>query len=138
MIVIDTNVLSELMRPTPDPAVVAWMSTVMPGDAATTAVTIAEIGHGIARLPMGKRREQLTQVFASLSAEIAHEVLPFDLAAAECFPGIAQARESAGRPMDELDGMIAAICASRGAALATRNERDFEGTGVDVVNPWAA
>lgn len=138
MIVINTNVLSELMRSTPDPAVVSWVGTVMPGEATTTAVTVAEIGHGIARLSKGKRRDRLAEVFASLVDEIAHEILPFDLAAAECFPAIARAREQSGRPIDELDGMIAAICVSRGAALATRNTRDFEDTGIDLVNPWVA
>ena len=138
MIVIDTNVLSELMRPSPAPEVLAWMSTVSPGDAATTSVTIAEIGHGLRRLPRGKRRALLEDAFESLRAELDREVLPFDLEAAEHYARIAEQREASGKHIDPLDCMIAAICACRGAALATRNGRDFDGTGLDIINPWDA
>jgi predicted nucleic acid-binding protein len=138
MIVIDTNVLSELMRPSPDPRVVAWMSTVTPGEAATTSITIAEIGHGLRRLPRGKRRARLEDAFDSLVIELDREILAFDREAADHYARISQQLETAGKPIDQLDGMIAAICASRAAALATRNERDFEGTGIAIVNPWRA
>jgi len=138
MIVIDTNVLSELMRPSPDPRVVAWMSTVTPGEAATTSITIAEIGHGLRRLPRGKRRARLEDAFDSLVIELDREILAFDREAADHYARISQQLETAGKPIDQLDGMIAAICASRAAALATRNERDFEGTGSAIVNPWRA
>ena len=138
MIVIDTNVLSELMRPSPDPRVVAWMSTVAPGEAVTTSVTIAEIGHGLRRLPRGKRRARLEDAFDSLVIELDREILAFDREAADHYARISQQREAAGKPIDQLDCMIGAICASRAAALATRNERDFEGTGIAIVNPWRA
>ena len=138
MIVIDTNVLSELMRPSPDPRVVAWMSTVTPGEAATTSITIAEIGHGLRRLPRGKRRARLEDAFDSLVIELDREILAFDREAADHYARISQQLETAGKPIDQLDGMIAAICASRAAALATRNERDFEGSGIAIVNPWRA
>ena len=137
MIVIDTNVLSELMRPLPEPAVLAWMSTVGPGQAATTSITIAEIGQGLARLPTGKRRALLEDAFASLLDELDREILAFDRAAAEHYARISHQRESAGKPIDPLDCMIAAICASRGASLATRNQRDFDGTGLEIINPWS-
>ena len=136
MIVIDTNVLSELMRPSPDPGVVAWMSTVAPGEAATTSITIAEIGHGLRRLPRGKRRARLEGAFDSLVIELDREILAFDREAADHYARISQQRETAGKPIDQLDCMIAAICASRAAALATRNERDFDETGIAIVNPW--
>lgn len=136
MIVIDTNVLSELMRPQPAPEVLAWMSTVMPGDASTTSVTIAEIGQGLRRLPRGRRRTVLEEAFTSLLTELDREVLPFDLEAAEHYVRIAELRETAGKHIDPLDCMIAAICSYRGASLATRNERDFDGTGVEIINPW--
>ncbi len=138
MIVIDTNVLSELMRPSPDPRVVAWIAQVMPGEATTTAITMAEIDQGIQRLPRGRRRAGLEEIFRSLLVDIAHDVLPFDREAAGHYALISRRRETAGRPIDQLDCMIAAICASRSATLATRNERDFEGSGIDVTNPWTA
>ena len=138
MIVIDTNVLSELMRPSPDPRVVAWMSTVAPGEAVTTSVTIAEIGHGLRRLPRGKRRARLEDAFDSLVIELDREILAFDREAADHYARISQQREAAGKPIDHRDCMIGAICASRAAALATRNERDLEGTGIAIVNPWRA
>ena len=137
MIVIDSNVLSELMRPKPNATVVAWMRTLAPSEATTTAVTTAEIGYGLGRLPEGKRRRHLIQVFETLLSDISPDVLPFDAAAAESYPQIALTREASGRPIDPLDCMIAAICRSRGAFLATRNERDFDDTGVEVINPWA-
>lgn len=136
MIVIDTNVLSELMRPRPAPEVLAWMGTVGSGQAATTSITIAEIGQGLRRLPQGKRRALLEDAFASLLDELDREILAFDRAAAEHYARISQQRETAGKPIDPLDCMIAAICASRGASLVTRNERDFDGTGLAIVNPW--
>lgn len=138
MIVIDTNVLSELMRPSPDPRVVAWIAQVMPGEATTTAITMAEIDQGIQRLPRGRRRAGLEEIFRSLLVDIAHDVLPFDREVAGHYALISRRRETAGRPIDQLDCMIAAICASRAATLATRNERDFEGTGIRVTNPWTA
>jgi predicted nucleic acid-binding protein len=114
------------------------MSTVSPGEAATTSITIAEIGHGLRRLPRGKRRARLEDAFDSLVIELDREILAFDLEAADHYARISQQREAAGKPIDQLDCMIAAICASHAAALATRNERDFEGTGIAIVNPWRA
>jgi predicted nucleic acid-binding protein len=136
MIVIDTNVLSELMRPLPDPGVLAWMSTIGPGQAATTSITIGEIGLGLRRLPRGKRHARLEAAFESLLGELDREILAFDRAAAEHYARISQQRETEGKRIDPLDCMIAAICASRGASLATRNQRDFDGTGLEIINPW--
>lgn len=136
MIVIDTNVLSELMRPMPDTRVVEWIGTVAPGDASTTAITIAEIGHGLRRLPTGRRRERLEEIFKALLGELGGDVLPFDGSAADSYSHIAIGREAAGRPIDPLDCMIAAVCLSRGAVLATRNGCDFEGVGIEIIDPW--
>ena len=137
MIVLDTNVLSELMRPHPDERVVAWMDGIQPSEASTTAITVAEIDAGLRPLPAGKRRARLEGIFRSLISDVADHVLPFDREAAEHYAHISHSRESLGRPIDHIDCMIAAICLARGAALATRNERDFEATGVDLVNPWS-
>ena len=136
MIVIDTNVLSELMRPLPDPQVVAWVDSLAPGEAVTTSITMAEVGQGLRRLPPGKRRTLLTEIFQALITHLDREILSFDRDAAGHYARIAVARESTGRSIDQLDCMIAAICVAHGAVLATRNERDFEGAGVEIINPW--
>lgn len=138
MIVVDANVLSEIMRSSPNPRVIAWIMGVQPGEAATTTITVAENDLGLQRLPRGKRRARLEEIFQLLLSDIARELLPFDGEAASHYARISQSREAAGKPIDQLDCMIAAICASRAAPLATRNERDFEGTGIRVTNPWTA
>ena len=138
MIVVDTNVLSELMRSSPDPRVVAWIMGVQPGEAATTAITMAEIDLGLQRLPRGKRRARLEEIFQLLLSDIARELLPFDGEAASHYARISQSRDAADRPIDQRDCMIAAICALRAATLVSRNQRNLEGTGIAIVNPWQA
>ena len=134
MIVIDTNVVSEMMRGEPDQKVVAWSETV--GRLYTTAVTLAEVGYGIARLPEGHRKDRLTATAANVFADFDEVIVAFDARGARRYGPIVADRERAGRPIATADAQIAAICAAREATLATRNTGDFEGTGINLVNPW--
>ncbi len=136
MIIIDTNVVSELMRPTPAAQVQSWAASQSGRDLYTTAITVAEIRYGIERLPAGRRRDELASTAAAIFARFAEKILPFDLLAAEYYGQILTGRERLGMPMDALDAQIAAICRPRQASLATRNVADFRETGIDVVNPW--
>lgn len=136
MIVLDTNVVSELMRATPDPAVIRWLREPTGESLYTTTVTVAEIRYGIARLPEGRRRESLHQAANEIFAAFPRQVLPFDLAAANAYADVVAARDSIGNPIDGFDAQIAAICRSQAAILATRNTKDFTDTGIAVVNPW--
>ena len=137
MIVLDTDVVSELMRDNPWPAVLAWVNDQLVHNLFVTAVTEAEIRAGIAFLPEGKRRRGLAKAAERAFSELfSGRVLPFDSEAARSYAGIAAQRRKAGRPIAQADCQIAAIAHSRGAVVATRNIRDFEGTGVDVIDPW--
>jgi predicted nucleic acid-binding protein len=137
VILLDTNVLSELMKAAPDQSVLAFINGV-PGMALfTSAITQAEILYGIALLPEGRRRDALLAAArTALDNHFRGRVLPFDGGAAEAFAVIAAGRRQGGRPISQADAQIAAIAKSRGAALATRNVADFDGCGVSVVNPW--
>ncbi len=138
MIVIDTNVLSELMRARPEPVVLEWFRARPLAEIATTAINIAEIRHGLARLPLGRRRRDLEGTFNSLAARgFTDRVFDFDRAAAEVFPDLVVARERTGRRLAGFDGLIAAIARSQGLAIATRNTDDFVDCGIEVINPWA-
>lgn len=137
MIVLDTNVVSELMRPAPAAAAVGWVHDRDVHELQTTAITVAEIGYGICRLADGQRRDRLQSAAGELFARFANQVLAFDLPAAEQYASLVIARERAGRPIDGFDAQIAAICLVHGSALATRNTKGFEGTGVTVIDPWA-
>ncbi|HTB95361.1 MAG TPA: type II toxin-antitoxin system VapC family toxin [Terracidiphilus sp.] len=137
MIVLDTNVVSELMKPSPSPAVVAWMSSQSADEIFTTSITIAEVLYGLELLPRGKRRDQLSQqAEAMFSEDFPHGILPFDEAAARLFALIAATRRTRGRPISSQDAQIASIVRANGATLATRNTDDFEGCGLRVINPW--
>ena len=137
MIVLDSNVLSELMRPAPDRAVVDWLDGIEAGLVFTTAITVAEILYGIERLPEGKRRHGFAeQAGALFDDELAGRILPFDEAAAVHYARHVAARESAGRPIGQPDGQIAAICLEHGASLATRNVDDFALLPLDLLDPW--
>lgn len=139
MIVLDTNVVSELMRPAPDHAVVAWVDTQPVADLFLTSVTAAEMLYGVARLPAGRRRTQLAeQVGAVMKVDFARRVLAFDVVAAGHYGDIVAQREAAGRPISGADAQIAAICRSHGAALATRNVSDFDDTGIEILDPWTS
>lgn len=137
MIVVDTNVLSELMRPSPEPSVRQWAFGQPAADLVTTAVSMAEILYGLARLPGGQRRDDLQVAATQVFTAFANQILPFDAVAARHYAAIVERRDRLGRPIDGFDAQIAAIAASHGAAVATRNVRDFEHTGVDLVDPWS-
>lgn len=136
MIVLDTNVVSELMRAEPAPPVLEWLRQNSDAGLYTTAITVAEIRYGIARLPEGRRRESLHQAANEAFAAFPRQVLSFDLAAAGAYADVVAGRDSVGHPIDGFDAQIAAICRTRMAALATRNIHDFTDTGIAVVNPW--
>ena len=139
MIVLDTNVLSELMRPAPDGLVVQWMDTQPNASLFTTTVTQAEILYGVSILPAGKRKQGLAAaVDAMLEQDFKGRVLPFDGPAAVAFAAICADRIRLGRPISQFDAQIAAIVRSRGAALATRNTPDFAECGIHVIDPWQA
>ena len=139
MFILDTNVASELMRPEPAAAVTAWIDERDAQDMYLTAVSEAELLYGVAILPTGKRRNALAAAMTRwLHLGFGERILPFDSAAARAYAEIAAGRRHAGRPIGEVDCQIAAISRSRGAALVTRNVRDFEGTGLDVIDPWSA
>lgn len=137
-ILLDTNVLSELMRTEPDEGVLAWFGRQQGTVLYTTAITRAEILLGIALLPAGKRRERLASAADLMFEEdFAHHCLPFDQGAAAEYALLVAARIRAGRPMSTEDGQIAAIALCHGMGLATRNGKDFEGiAGLAVINPF--
>ena len=138
MVVIHTNVVSELMRLTPAPAVMAWFSGQDSAELYLTAVSEAELRAGAAILPAGRRRDRLaTEVDAVVRQDFAGRVLPFDSAAARAYAVIAASRRSAGRPILEADCQIAAIARARNAAIATRNAADFAHCGIAVIDPWS-
>ncbi|MCA1671027.1 MAG: type II toxin-antitoxin system VapC family toxin [Actinobacteria bacterium] len=136
MIVLDTNVVSELMRASPAAAVASWVRQQERGSLVTTAITIAEIRYGLARLPAGRRTRQLWETAEEVLAAFPSQVLPFDQAAAVLYGDIAAARERIGRPIDAFDAQIAAISRAHRARLATRNTKDFDETGIRLVDPW--
>jgi len=136
VIILDTNVVSELMRPTPDPKVRSWIAERRGGELVTTSITLAEILYGLARLPPGRRKDLLESTATKLFATFGGQVLPFDRAAAGHYADIVSNRDQRGLPIDGFDAQIAAVCRERKAALATRNPTDFEHTGVDLIDPW--
>ncbi len=138
MIVLDTNVLSELVRRFPEPSVCDWLDAQQPAEISTSSVTAAELLHGVARLPPGKRRSALVDaVHAMLYDDLRGRIEPFDASAAEEYARVVCDREAAGRPIEVPDAQIAAICRARGASLATRNVKDFLHTGVELIDPWS-
>ncbi|MEV7629203.1 type II toxin-antitoxin system VapC family toxin [Actinoplanes sp. NPDC089786] len=136
MIVLDTNVVSELMRATPAPAVLAWLQQTSTTGLYTTSVTVAEIRYGIARLSDGRRKHDLHQSADEIFAAFPRQVLPFDLAAATAYADLVAGREADGIPISGFDGQIAAICRSQVATLATRNTKDFADTKISLIDPW--
>ena len=138
MIVLDTNVLSELLRPTPAPQVEAWLAAQDGRNVYFTAVGEAQLRHGVAILPAGRRRDALAQAIEGmLDEDFRDRILPFDREAARAYAAIAAERRAAGRPISQFDCQIAAIARAQGASVATRNIGDYEGCGVAVIDPWA-
>ena len=139
MIVLDTNVLSELMRSVPDERVVRWLSSTPDSALFTTSICRAEILFGVGLLPPGRRRNELEQATRAIfNIDFAHRVLPFDSDAADSYASIATARQSSGRRVAQADAMIAGIAHSRGARIATRNVSDFADCGIEIIDPWNA
>jgi toxin FitB len=136
VIILDTNVVSELMRPEPAPGVANWVRDRDRRELRTTATTLAEIRYGIARLPEGRRKQVLLAAADEIFSAFADQVLPVDAAAAEQYAVIASSRERAGKSMTGFDALIAAVCRSQGAVLATRDVSDFENTGIEIIDPW--
>jgi len=139
MIILDTNVLSELMKPKPSAAVVAWIAQQPAPDLFTTAITEAEIFYGIELLGKGKRRDALLAAADGVfSEDFAERVLGFDSDTARHFASVAVHRWALGRPISHADAQIAAIARAHGAKLATGNGPDFADCGIVVIDPWKA
>jgi toxin FitB len=138
MILLDTNVISELWRPQPDPRVRVWLNAQAPESLYLCTPVLAELRYGIEKLPASARRTRLEEAFERLQGgEYLGRTLSFDPPAALAFGRLAALRERSGRRIEPMDALIAAIAAAYGAALATRDVNDFEGVGVDLINPFA-
>ena len=139
MIVLDTNVISELMRPAPNRQVVDWVNAQPATSLYLTSITQAEILHGVLLLPKGKRREAIAAAAAEVFAQdFRSRILSFDGAAAVLYANIVVHRRRLGQPVSAFDAQIAAVARSNSAELATRNTDDFVGCGVALINPWSA
>ena len=137
MIILDTNVVSEILRPAPQQRVIDWLAALDGAAVYLSAITEAELRNGVAFLPEGKRREGLaTMIDQIVREDFAGRVLPFDSPAAVAFAAIAAARRAIGRPIIHADCQIAAIARVHGAPVGTRNLPDFADCGIDLINPW--
>lgn len=137
MIILDTNVVSEPLKPSPNPVVVDWLNAQAPSTLFITSINLAELLAGVETMPQGKRRDALAQALASqVSALFEDRVLHFDTRAAQCFAPCMAGAQTQGNPVGFADCAIAAIAKAHGLIVATRNVRDFQGTWVDVINPW--
>jgi predicted nucleic acid-binding protein len=137
MMILDTNILSEILRPAPDGRVIDWLEAQSRSALFTTTITRGELLYGVRRLPDGQRKTALLDAVLSIFAmDLAGQVLGFDSDAADSYAEIAATRKTAGQPISQFDAMIAAIAQSRGASLVTRNTRDFVNIGIPIINPW--
>ncbi|BAF89837.1 plasmid stabilization protein [Azorhizobium caulinodans ORS 571] len=136
MILLDTNVISEAMKPAPEDNVRAWLDEQAAETLYLSSVTIAELLYGIGALPAGKRKDRLTEALDGVMELFADRVLPFDVAAARRYADLAVQARTAGKGFPTPDGYIAAIAASRGFTVATRDTSAFDAAGVVVINPW--
>ena len=136
IIILDTNIVSELLRPSPEPRIEAWLAAQDSRSVYLTTISEAELRYGAAVLPSGRRRDALLEaVDGMLDEDFRGRILAFDRLAAEAYAGIAASR-AAGRPISQFDCQIAAIAQANEASLATRNIKDFQGCGIDVIDPW--
>lgn len=139
MPLIDTNVVSELMKAAPNIGVLHWIDRLPRSELFVAAITQAELLYGVALLPSGRRRDEVARAVNTVFADLFRErVLPFDSAAASAYADIAAKRRRAGRPISAFDAAIAAIALSQKVPLATRNLPDFAGCEVDLIDPWKA
>lgn len=137
MIILDTNVVSEYLRPRPDERVREWFDSVDSDQVAITTVTVAELRFGAALLPQGGRRVALEQTIDRLISRVfTGKIESFDFASTGPYASLRAERRMSGRPIASQDAQIAAICVSRQAVLATRNTKDFDGIGITLINPW--
>ncbi len=137
MIVLDTNVVSEAMKPEPHPAVMAWLNAQAAPTLYLSSVTLAELLFGIATLPEGRRKDMLSKALDGLLSLFRDRVLPFDTDAARCYAELAVTARASGRGFPTPDGYIAAVAASRGFLVASRDTSPYEAARVPVINPWA-
>jgi predicted nucleic acid-binding protein len=139
VIVADTNVVSELMRVEPSPAVRAWVLGQGHHELRIiTAITVAEILYRIERPPSGRRKATLRQAAVDVFSQFTEDVLPFDAATATIYPEIVDHRDRQGSQISGYDAQIAAICRDHDASLATRNEKEFAGVGIELIDPWSS
>lgn len=136
MIILDTNVLSELVRPHPSAAVTDWLANQLEDELVITTITVAELFYGLELMPHGARRTQLAEVLNHLLTPFLDRLLPFDAVSALRYGTVKAGRDRQGRPISVQDAMIAAIALSCNASVATRNVKDFAHTGVPLLNPW--
>ena len=137
MLILDTNVLSEVLRPIPEPAVLEWLEAQPRSQLFTTAITRAEILYGVALLAKSPRRQKLPEaLLAIFDVDLADKILPFDATAADLYADIAAKRKAVGKPISQLDAMIAAISRTHQARLATRNTKDFSHCDIGLIDPW--
>jgi predicted nucleic acid-binding protein len=138
MILLDTNVVSEPLRPAGDPAVLAWLDAQAIETLYLSAISLAELRFGIATLPAGKRKETLhARVEQSIVSLFGERILPFDTAASRAYATLRARAGAAGKAIGTVDGFIAAIAATKGFAVASRDTGPFEAAGLNVINPWA-
>lgn len=137
MILLDTNVISEAMKPRPEPAVLAWIDSHPAGELWVSTIVVAEVLSGLELMPPGKRQKQLKErAFFMFDVLFAGRILGFDLAAARAYGIVLKNSRNSGRPIDELDGLIAAIALAHDGVLSTRNVSHFDSSGIKLVNPW--
>ena len=137
-VLLDTNVVSELLRPSPNPAVEGWVAERPAAELYFSAVGEAELRYGVAMLPTGQRKDALAAAIEGILREdFEGRILPFDSDAARAYANIAAAHRAAGRTVAPADCQIAAIARSQGMSVATRNVRDFRDIGIEIIDPWA-
>lgn len=135
-IILDTNVLSEPMRPAPDRNVVEWLSSLAPENLRVTTVSLGEMAYGMARMPQGRRKTNCGRTLNAIFSNFRDRIYDFNTQSALHYGEIKAMRQAMGRPTDDLDAQIAAIAKAHGCVVATRNIKDFEGVGVPLINPW--